>query len=79
MKKFYDATPPYIVADEGMVLCDGNSYGKRIYSADTATLDAYQEMTEEEAIAMLPDPDAEATEEDYISALNELGVNTDEA
>ena len=81
MKKFYDANPPYIQADADKVLCDGSSMtglGGRVTNKDTAVLDTWQEMTEAEALALIPDPEEEATEADYQEALNELGVTFNE-
>lgn len=81
MKKFYDANPPYIQADTDKVLCDGENMtglGGKVYNKDAAVLDTWQEMTEAEALTLIPDPEAEATEADYQDALNELGVTFDE-
>lgn len=83
MTKHYDAIPPYVEAAEGMVLCDGNSMtglGGRVYAKNTASLDLWQEMTEDEAAALVPSPEdeGEATEADYQDALNDLGVTFDE-
>ena len=80
MTKFYDATPPYIVADADKVLCDGfnmTGLGGRVTNKDTAALDVWQEMTEAEAEALIA-PDEEAAEEDYQAALSELGVTFNE-
>lgn len=83
MTKHYNANPPYVEADANLVLCDGTSMtgpGGRISSKDTAYLDTLQEMTAEEAEALIEanDPEAEATEEDYQAALAELGVQLNE-
>lgn len=78
MLKNFDNLPFYIIADTDKVLCDGESMtglGGRVSGADTAILDKWKEMTEEEAIALCPtDSDEEATVEDYENALAELGV-----
>ena len=37
-----------LTADEGKVLTDGKIYGKKIYLAEGASVDAYHEITEEE-------------------------------
>lgn len=88
MKKYYDANPPYITADADKVLCDGvimTGLGGRISSKDTEYLDTVQEMTEEEALALVEENEEaieedteDATEEDYIEALKEMGVELDE-
>lgn len=56
-----------LVADEGMVLTDGEQY---VSCVDTDAPDIWTEVAE-------PEPTDEATEADYLNALNELGVNTD--
>ena len=79
MKRFYDANPPYIVADADKVLCDGFSMtglGGRVTNQDTTVLDTWQEMTEAEAEALCSTE--EATEADYQAALSELGVTFNE-
>lgn len=81
MTKFYDATPPYVLADPDKVLCNGSAMtrlGGRISANDTAVLDTYQEMTEAEAEALIAEAEEEATEEDYQAALGELGVELNE-
>lgn len=80
MTKHYDTIPPYILADNDKVLCDGETMtglGGRISSNDIAYLDTVQEMTEAEALALI-EGNGEATEADYIEALNELGVDLNE-
>ena len=37
-----------LYAEDGMVLTDGTNYGKVIYLAEGASVDAYHEITEEE-------------------------------
>lgn len=80
MIKNYETTPPYVMADADKVLCDGESMtglGGRVTNKDTAYLDTWQEMTEEEALMSVE----EATEEDYQTALEGMGVefNDEEA
>lgn len=73
MTKFYDANPPYIKADADKVLCDGSSMtglGGRVTNKDTAALDAWQEMTEEEALALVED--AEVSAEEALAELMEV-------
>ena len=75
---FIDETT--IKADEGMVLTDGNAFGNIVYLGKYDSADNWHEITEEEAERMqnaLAEAPAEneATEADYISALEDLGVN----
>lgn len=76
MKKFYDATPPYIVADADKVLCDGASMtglGGKVYNKDTAVLDAWKEMTEAEAEAIVViDGDEEISDEELGAMVREV-------
>ena len=79
MVKYYETTPPYIVADSDKVLCDGQimtGLGGRVSDNNTDALDLWQEMTEAEALALTTEE--EATIEDYKAALAELGVVLDE-
>ena len=59
-----------LVADEGMVLTQDEVTFTSCVDTDTA--DGWYEVED-----ATPDPD-EATEQDYLNALNELGVQTDE-
>lgn len=66
-------------ADADKVLCDGyamTSVGGRVTVSAHADYSVWQEMTEAEADAWIEAE--EATEEDYVSALEELGVNFNE-
>ena len=56
-----------LASDEGMVLTDGKQY---VSCVDTDAPYAWTEVVDTET--------DEATEADYLNALNELGVNTDE-
>ena len=56
-----------LAADEGMVLTDGKQY---VSCVDTDAPYAWIEVEE-------PETTEEATEQDYLNALNELGVKTD--
>ena len=79
MLKNFDKIPFYIMADTDKVLCDGESMtglGGSVYGSDTEYLDTWQEMTEEEALALTDT--TEATEEDYQEALGEMGVKFNE-
>lgn len=68
----------YIVPSENKYLTDGNgAYSDIVYLAANASVDDWyevDEIPEDEPI----EEDDEATEEDYIAALHELGVNLDE-
>ena len=67
----------YIVPSEGKHLTDGNTYSDLVYLAANASPDDWyevDEIPEDEPI----EEDDEATEADYINALRELGVDTDE-
>ena len=68
-----------IKADEGMALTDGNAFGTTVYLGKYDSADNWHEITEEEAERLQntePETptDNEATEADYISALEDLGV-----
>lgn len=74
-------------ADADKVLCDGyakTSLGGRVTVSAYADYSVWQEMTEAEADAIIaenipPEEEPEeAVEEDYIAALEELGVNFNE-
>lgn len=61
-----------IIASESMVLTNGTAYGTTIFLADGVDASSFYEITLEEYEAMFEGE--EATEEDYISALGEMGV-----
>jgi hypothetical protein len=69
-----------IEADEGMILTNGTAFGFIVYLGTNDSIDNWHEITEEEAermqnaLAEAP-AETEATEADYISALEDLGVN----
>lgn len=66
-----------------MVLTDGNAFGTTVYLGKYDSADNWREVTEEEAermqsaLAEAP-AETEATEADYIEALERLGVNFDD-
>ena len=62
-----------IEAEPGMVLTDGEDTAT-VRDIPTAELDNWYEIESDEA----PDTDYDASEADYIAALKELGVNTDD-
>lgn len=67
-----------IKADDGMKLTNGKDFGNTIYLGKFDSADNWYEITEEEAemLQNVETPtEAEATEADYISALEDLGVN----
>ena len=79
MFKNFDNLPFYIMADVDKVLCDGESMtglGGRVTGSNVEVLEAWQEMIEEEALALTDT--TEATEEDYIAELKRLGVEFNE-
>lgn len=65
-------------ADDGMKLTNGETFVNIIYLGKNDSIDNWHEITEEEAERLqsieIPTED-EATEADYISALEDLGVN----
>lgn len=69
-----------IVADNGMKLTNGETFGSIVYLGNGDSIDNWHEITEEEAERLQSEAtesptDNEATETDYISALEDLGVN----
>ena len=61
-----------IKATEGMVLTNGEVYGKQIYLADGVDADSFYEITEEEYEVIVNGETA--TDEDYQEALRNMGV-----
>lgn len=67
-----------IQADVGMVLTNGDTFGSIVYLGTNDSIDNWHEITEEEAERLQnieTSTETEATEADYISALEDLGVN----
>ena len=65
-------------ASKGMVLTNGETFGKTVYIGNGDSIDNWHEITEEEAERLQnteTPTETEATEADYISALEDLGVN----
>ena len=56
--KTEEITVKKIIADEGMVLTDGNDYGKIIFLAEGQTADIFTEITEEEYQQKLAEEEA---------------------
>jgi hypothetical protein len=74
-----------IQADEGMLLTNGTAFGSIVMLGKNDSIDNWYEITEEEAERLqntepteTETPTDEATETDYINALEELGVNFNE-
>ncbi|MBQ8837281.1 MAG: hypothetical protein IJ002_07235 [Clostridia bacterium] len=49
-----------LIADEGMVLTDGENYGRVIYLAEDADAGAYREISEEEYKTLMAESEGEA-------------------
>ncbi len=67
-----------IKADDGMKLTNGEAFGNIVYLGKYDSVDNWHEITEEEAEKLQnkeTPTDDEATEADYILALERLGVN----
>lgn len=77
MQKTIENGTTVLLADEGMMLTDGSSFGTtvRLGKGDDGT--AWYEITVEEAEKRMNDEPTEddATESDYQAALREMGVN----
>jgi hypothetical protein len=66
-----------IQADNGMVFTNGTAFGVIVYLGNNDSIDNWHEITEEEAEKLQSEEvptETEATEADYISALEDLGV-----
>ena len=70
-----------LTANDGYVLTNGSAFGKTVYLGKNDSVDNWHEITEEEAKVLqeqeITEP-TEATEEDFVSALEDLGVNFNE-
>lgn len=62
-----------LIAGEGMVLTNGEAFGKTVYLASGDDGSAWHEVTEAEA-ERLRDANEEAEAEDYEAALERFGV-----
>lgn len=58
---------------DAKVFTDGNIYGKQIYLEEGMSAERFYEITDEEYEQIINDDDA--TEEDYLQALERLGVS----
>lgn len=67
-----------LYAKHGMLLTNGEIYGRTIYLADGTSADNFYEITEEEYNAIMAEQqepsEDDATEADYQTALGEFGV-----
>lgn len=71
MQKTIDNGTTVLLADEGMMLTDGSSFGSVVRLGKESTGSSWYEITAEEAEAMMEE---EVTEADYQAALREMGV-----
>ena len=71
MQKTIDNGTMVLLADKGMMLTDGSSFGSVVRLGKESTDSAWYEITAEEAEAMMEE---EVTEADYQAALREMGV-----
>ena len=71
-----------LTAKEGYVYTNGETFSRVIRLGKNDSADNWHEITEEEAERLqseeIEPTDTEATEADYIAALEELGVNFNE-
>lgn len=69
----------HIKASDGMILTNGEIFGREIFLADCMDASEFFEITEEQYAELMAeeDPFAEntATASDYRAALREMGVN----
>lgn len=72
MQKIIENGTTVLLADKGMMLTDGSSFGSVVRLGKESTDSAWYEITEEEAEKLMTSE--EATDEDYQSALREMGV-----
>ena len=72
MQKIIDNGTTVLLADEGMVLTDGSSFGTTVRLGKGDDGAAWYEITAEEAEKRMQEGDA--TEADYQAALREMGV-----
>jgi hypothetical protein len=62
-----------LIANEGMVLTNGEAFGRVVFLGTGDSADNWHEITEAEYEALM-EKDNTATEEDYQDALREMGV-----
>ncbi len=65
-----------LIANDGMVLTNGEIYGKEIYLADGMSADMFHEITQAEYEELMAQKETDVLEEneDMRNALNILGV-----
>jgi hypothetical protein len=80
MQKIIDNGTTVLLADDGMMLTDDNSFGTTVHLGKGDDGAKWYEITEEEAEKRMnaETTEEEATDEDYQSALEDLGVNFNE-
>ena len=77
MQKIIDNGTTVLTADSGMMLTDGTSFGTTVRLGKEADESVWYEITAEEAEKRMNEDvptEDDATEEDYQSALREMGV-----
>ena len=77
MQKIIDNGTTVLTADPGMMLTDGTSFGTTVRLGKEADESVWYEITAEEAEKRMNEDvptEDDATEEDYQSALREMGV-----
>lgn len=63
-----------LTADEGMVLTDGQVFGKIIHLGSNRSASEFWQITQAEYDVIMNAEEEMATEEDYRAALSEFGV-----
>lgn len=76
MQKIIDSGTTVLLADEGMMLTDGSSFGTTVRLGKEDDGSAWYEITEAEADERMNQEtiEDEATEADYKASLREMGV-----
>lgn len=76
MQKIIENGTTVLLADEGMMMTDGSSFGTTVRLGKDDNGAAWYEITAEEAEKRMNEEPAEdeATEDDYQAALREMGV-----
>lgn len=64
-----------LTATEGMILTNGEIYGRFVFLGTGDSPDNWYEITEAEYEAKMAEETEDATEADYQAALREMGVN----
>lgn len=76
MQKIIENGTTVLIADDGMMLTDGSSFGSVVRLGKEADETVWHEITAEEAEERMNEEptEDEATEADYQNALREMGV-----